>query len=102
MGRTLLRLDGFQYFTKEEEVINFLCPQGLEYPHMISKHVLVATNYLGDFWNSTIQAKNPNDLISLRSVDKLVDCDDPYGILAGMLTKEVLAKYDHNGVPSST
>jgi hypothetical protein len=37
--------------------------------------------------------------VTLRSVDKLVDCDDPYGILAGMLTKEVLAKYDHNGVP---
>ena len=37
---------------------------------------------------------------NLHSIDKLADCDDPYGIFAGMLiTKEVLAKYDHNGVP---
>lgn len=98
-GRTLLRLNGFQYFTDEQSVIEFLYPMGLEYPNMIGKHVLVATNYLGDFWNSLIQEKNPNALVTLRSVDKLADCDDPYDILAGMLTKEVLAKYDHNGVP---
>jgi hypothetical protein len=66
---------------------------------MIGKHVLVATNYLGDFWNTKIQEHNPNELITLHSVDKLTDCDDPYGILAGMLTKEVLAKYNHNGSP---
>ena len=98
-GRMLLRLEGFQYFTQEEEVLSFLYPNGLQYPNMIGKHVLVATNYLGDFWNSKIQEQNEEDLVILRSVDTLVDCDDPYGILAGMLTKEVLAKYDHNGVP---
>lgn len=33
-GRMLLRLEGFPYFTNEEEVIAFLYPEGISFPNM--------------------------------------------------------------------
>lgn len=89
-GRTLLRLKGFQYVTEEDDVIEFLYPNGISYPNIDGKHVLVATNYLDDYWNAKFQTSNPNESVTLRRMDKLADCDDPHGILAGKLTRELL------------
>jgi hypothetical protein len=41
-------------------------------------------------WNDYIQSKNPNREEHLPSSDKFSEVDDPHGILAKILNKEVL------------
>lgn len=100
-GRQLLRLPRVKYFLEEERdaAIEFVFSDGFDPDSISCRHILVATNALGDEWNSLIQEKNTNEMHELLSSDKLADIDDPYNILASMLTPEVLNMYDAPGVP---
>ena len=55
------------------------------------------TNVQVDKWNSKVQKLNPNSSVTLLSKDQFSDTDDPHGILAKMITENVLNQFVGDG-----
>ena len=61
---------------------------------------MASTNNSVDHWNTKIQNMNKNNIKSYESRDQFNEVDDEKGILASILTDEVMNRYNRNGVPT--
>jgi len=96
---TVVHIVHMRALTSEEEVLQFLLPSGFQYNLIAFRAILAPTNERCDTWNSTIQNLNPKEEHVLYSADKFNDIDDPRGVLATMMTPDVLAKFKRVHVP---
>lgn len=101
----ILALPRVHHYTTSEDdskdAIEWLHPGNtLTNDSVRTKTILAVTNERVDFWNTAIQAINPNTPQVLLSHDYFADVDDPNGILASMLTEAVLNSYTNTQVPN--
>ena len=98
-GAQIIPMSFVKCFQTEEEGINFIYPNGHNPVYMHNRAILAATNKMVDEWNTKIQDMNPAPLLSLYSVDKLCEVEDPHNTLRSMLSEEVLNNFNHSGNP---
>ena len=88
------------------EALHHFYPQGFQSHKMQTKTILAATNRQIDDWNTIVQKLNPNCsehetrncMISFSS-DVLGAVDDPRDVISGMLTTEILNKFNSDKAP---
>ena len=91
------------YFTtkQEDSAINWIYPNGEFDPSIaLNSVILASTNDSVDKWNTKIQNMNKNTSKKYESRDQFNEVDDEKGILANILTDEVMNRYNRNGVPT--
>jgi len=98
-GAATVELRGCIKIRNREQAIKYVFPPPFD-PVMLSKRAILAvTNEEVDEWNHEVQKLNMFPTVELASHDELAESDDPYNILRGMLTDDVLNNYNKNGVP---
>lgn len=102
LGAAAIPLAPLRVFTAEEldEAISFAFPR-LHHPAQNARSaILASTNEAVNFWNAEIQRRVPGDVVTLLSVDRLADTDDPANpVLMGVLSEEVLNTFTSPTVP---
>jgi ATP-dependent exoDNAse (exonuclease V) alpha subunit len=91
------------YFTtkQEQSAISWIYPNGEFDPNVaLNSVILASTNNSVDDWNAKIQNMNKNKIKTYESRDQFNEVDDEKGILASILTDEVMNRYNRNGVPT--
>ena len=83
----------------EMQALRELYPNGFNTTEMTSCCIIAAKNNRVDHWNKLVQEMNPNNLWYLHSKDTFGEVDDPRGVLANMMTEDVLNKFGNTGVP---
>ena len=97
-GTKFLMYKGYQKFTNEDEALTWLYNNDVN-DNIEKKAILCSLNSNVDKWNAKVQELNLNQLRTLTSENKLMDCDDPHGYLQNMLTEHSLNFYNKPGVP---
>ena len=98
-------LKEMDYFTSDDidSSIKWLYPNKNFDPNIaLQTVVLASTNDAVDGWNNLIQKMNKNVSKFYYSRDSFNEVDDQKGILANILTEDVLNRYNRNGVPTHT
>lgn len=93
--------------SKKKEALQHFYPNGFQSHKMKNKTILAATNKQVNDWNDIIQKMNPNysddpptsKCKSYFSSDKLNAVDDPRDIISGMLSEEMLNKFNSEKSP---
>jgi len=98
-GATTVEIPGCQRIMHVEEAINFVFPPPFHPESFCNKAILAGRNEDVDKWNEEVQKLNIFPTVTLASHDELAESDDPYNILRGMLTDDILNNYNNNGVP---
>jgi ATP-dependent DNA helicase PIF1 len=93
-------MPNIRFLTEQDDVIQFLYPEGFNYQSMQTATILCATNDRVDHWNSIIQKLNKTaDSIDLFSADEFCEVDDKHKHLKDMISDYVLQAYTKHGVP---
>ena len=92
-------LSQIPFVHNETQALNELYPNGFNTTEMTSCCIIAATNDRVDYWNNLVQQMNPNSVWKLQSKDTFGEVDDPHGILANMMTEDVLNQFGNNGIP---
>jgi hypothetical protein len=95
-------LSNIPHIEDEAQALKELYPSGFNTTEMTSCCIIAAKNNRVDHWNQLVQDMNPNDTGQLHSKDTLGEVDDPHGVLANMMTEDVLNKFGDNGIPPHT
>ena len=100
-GTLLYRLNSIPFFTQrqEQEVIEFLYPEGFDSNVAKDSCILAATNERGDMWNEKIQKLNPKKMHKLISKDFLCDVDDPHNYLNNLMNTKALNSIKQTSIP---
>jgi hypothetical protein len=98
-GEKILMYDGYNHFTEEKKVIEFLYPDGFQNTNLRNRAILCSLNENVDKWNEKIQELNLNQIHELRSDNILDDVDDPHSNLRSMLNDNSLQFWEKPGVP---
>jgi len=99
-----------RYHLKQLEAVQDFYPDGFQTHQMQDKTILAATNNQIDKWNCVVQQQNPNyssnendfsntNCKTYLSSDVLNAVDDPRDIISGMLSEEMLNKYNSDKSP---
>ena len=99
-----------RYQLKLLEAVQDFYPNGFDTYRMQDKTILAATNIQIDQWNCVVQQQNPNysenendfsntNCKTYLSSDVLNAVDDPRDIISGMLSEEMLNKYNSDKSP---
>lgn len=98
-GTKRIRFRGYKYFTKSEDVLNFLYPNDFQNTEVIERAILCSTNVRCDYWNDIIQRLNQQALNNLYSANTFADIDDDRGNLNDLLNSDTLEYYSKPGIP---
>jgi len=77
----------------------WLYPEGYSAAHSVKNAILAGTNKTVDDWNECIQEKNPHEMQTFISSDKLCEVDDPNDFFLRSFTPKVLGTLNRDGVP---
>lgn len=102
LGAVAIPLAGLRTFTSVQldAAVSFAFPH-LDHPaHNAKSAILASTNEAVGRWNAEIQSRIVGEAITLRSVDRLADTDDPANTtLVSVLSEEVLNTFTSTDVP---
>ena len=93
LNRLLWILHAFQ------SAFDWLYQEGYSAEHSVKNAILAGTNKTVDDWNTYIQQKNPEEMQTFISTDKLCEVDDPHDVFLRSFTPKVLGSLSRDGVP---
>lgn len=81
------------------DILEWLYPSGFNPAKMSKVTIIAGLNVDVDSWNNQIQSMNPNKPVHLISRDELAEVDDRKGVLRGMLSTDVLHRFQDPKTP---